>query len=589
MTQPAENNVISVEQWLSGKSARPNTPPPTPPPAAPMFTGGGADPYARKAIDEECAILSTTTEGSRNHQLNTAAFKLASLVDAGRADRDATIAQLADAARRCGLSESEIMPTINSAFRGSAAKVGARVVPELEPIAPAYVLDPEDLAPADDGDAFREPARLAGGETDATPKQAPPTSAAVPDIIALEGNFWERPSLRRIRDAALNRMCSPWAVLAHCVARALAFVPTTATLPPLIGGDRGGSLNWYAVAVDRSGGGKSAAAAVAKSLIPHSAETRHLGSGEGLIECYWPAFEPPKSGEEDFANTHPRAFTFQADEIDAVAAVSARTGSTLMPYLRTAFTGGALGASYRGRTKQIIPEQEYRLTLVVSAQPRRCAAILADADGGTPQRFMWFPANDPRISAAKAKPFDPIAPLDIANDYLIGQYITIPPAAQKLILEQCELRGKGTGEALDGHAVFCREKFAYGLAVMAGRNHMTDDDWHLSGIAADVSNATREWAAACVAESATEDAADRGRLAGVAASAADEEKSRRASERVRAVGRLVMERLASGPMTQGALNKSLNRDARPYLIAALQALQVAEMVAMDEQRRWVKK
>lgn len=576
MTQPAENNVISVEQWLSGKPAQP--PPPPPPPGVVVQFSGNADPYARKAIDEECAILSTTTEGSRNHQLNVSAFKLASLVDAGRAGRDETINLLQAAARSSGLDESEIMPTINSAFRGSAAKVGARVVPELEPIAPAYVLDPEDVQPP--------AAPCSASDNDRTPNTPP---ASTVDILALERDFWDRPSLKHIRDAALNRMCAPWAVLAHCVARALAFVPTTAVLPPLIGGDRGGSLNWYAVAVDRSGGGKSAAAQVAKSLIPHSADTRHLGSGEGLVECYWPAFEPPKSGDEEFANTHPRAFIFQADEIDTIGALGARTGSTLMPHLRTAFTGGSLGGGYRGRTKQIIPEQEYRLTLVVSAQPRRCASILADADGGTPQRFMWFPANDPRISAAKARPFDPITPLEIATDYLIGKYIPIPASAQKLILEQCELRGKGAGEALDGHAVFCREKFAYALAVLDGRNQMSEDDWELSGIAADVSNAIRDWAAACVADSATEDAEDRGRLAGVSASAADEEKTRRASERMRAVGRLVMERLASGPMTQGALNKSLNRDARPYLVAALQALQVAEMVTLDEQRRWVKR
>lgn len=583
MTDAAPNNVVSFEEWLSGKPATQPTPRPATPQPAAAYTGN-ADAYARKAINEECATLSTTTEGSRNHQLNVAAFKLASLCAAGRADRDATIAQLADAARRCGLTESEIMPTINSAFRGSAAKVGARVVPELEPIAPAYVFDPEDLTPPD------RSGKGSGSVAAGTAPKAEQAAGAVPDILALEGGFWERPSLKRIRDAALNRMCAPWAVLAHCVARALAFVPTTATLPPLIGGDHGGSLNWYAVAVDRSGGGKSAAAAVAKSLIPHSAETRHLGSGEGLIECYWPAFEPPKSGDEEFvATSHPRAFTFQADEIDTIGALGARTGATLMPYLRTAFTGGALGAGYRGRTKQIIPEQEYRLTLVVSAQPRRCASILADADGGTPQRFMWFPANDPRISAADAKPFDPIEPLDIATNYLIGKYITIPAAAQQLILEQCELRGKGAGDALDGHAVFCREKFAYGLAVLDHRNHMTDDDWELSGIAANVSNATREWAAACVADSATEDAEDRGRLAGVSASAADDEKNRRASERTTRVGRLVMERLTDGPMTQGALNKSLNRDARTYLAAALQALQVAELVAIDEQRRWVKK
>ena len=34
----------------------------------------------------------------------------------------------------------------------------------------------------------------------------------------------------------------------------------------------------------------------------------------------------------------------------------------------------------------------YRTTLIISVQPERAGGLLAAVGGGTPQRFMWFPA-----------------------------------------------------------------------------------------------------------------------------------------------------------------------------------------------------
>ena len=57
---------------------------------------------------------------------------------------------------------------------------------------------------------------------------APPISNIRDRLEALENGFWqERESLTAIYTMALARMSSPWAVLAHTVARALTTVPTT--------------------------------------------------------------------------------------------------------------------------------------------------------------------------------------------------------------------------------------------------------------------------------------------------------------------------------------------------------------------------
>ncbi|MGH3969537.1 MAG: hypothetical protein ACRDTV_15830 [Mycobacterium sp.] len=430
-----------------------------------------------------------------------------------------------------------------------------------------------------DGTDF-DPGPAANGNGNGNGDDRP--AAAPLDITGLEADFWQRDSLRTIYDAALARMVAPWAVLAHCAARVLAYVPTNVTLPPLIGGDRGGSLNWYAVTLDRSGGGKSAAADVAASLIPYSAQTRHVGSGEGLIECYWPAFKPPKEGEEDLANNEPRAFIFHVDEIDTLGAVGARSGSTLLPHLCTAFTGGSLGNGYRGRTDQIIPAQEYRLTLVVAAQPARCANLLAGAASGTPQRFMWFPANDRRITVANARPMQPIGALHIAAGYSRITHIEIPDEVTQHVLEQREANAQpGRVAAISGHAVFCREKFAYALAVMDGRVRMSGEDWRLSGIAAAVSDATREYAAAEVARAADDEAAEKGRRTGVTLDASDTTRANLAADRAARIGRWVLDKLKAEPATAGALRRAAGSRDRPYIDGALQRLQAAELVTLD--------
>ena len=73
----------------------------------------------------------------------------------------------------------------------------------------------------------------------------------------------------------------------------------------------------------------------------------------------------------------------------------------------------------------------------------------------------------------------------------------------------------GNDNALDGHALFCREKFAYALALFDGRTQMDSDDWKLSGIAAAVSDWCRLRAQNTLTQAETTMAAERGRLRGV--------------------------------------------------------------------------
>lgn len=103
--------------------ARPagNYTPPTPAPA-------GADRYAAAALTAECAAVAATTEGSRNHQLNTSAYNLGQLIGCGALDRGTVESALRDAARACGLTDTEVGPTLASGINSGMQY--PRTIPE---------------------------------------------------------------------------------------------------------------------------------------------------------------------------------------------------------------------------------------------------------------------------------------------------------------------------------------------------------------------------------------------------------------------------------------------------------------------------
>jgi Bifunctional DNA primase/polymerase, N-terminal/Protein of unknown function (DUF3987) len=409
---------------------------------------------------------------------------------------------------------------------------------------------------------------------------------AAPALADCEQDFWtNRESLKQIYAAAIARMCAPWAVLAHCAARALYTVSPSVTLPPLIGGP--GSLNWFCNVVAPSGGGKSAAEDVAHELIPIPIEQRALGSGEGFIEAY----QRPKEDHAEGFTTQYSAIVFVADESDGFSALTSRQGSTLLSTLRTAWTGKTISFGYRGRAAQKLAAHSYRTTLVVAVQPSQARWLLDDHGAGTPQRFMWFPGTDPRITA-ETRTSAAITPLSLPSwtKWQYGGNLAIPAEAERLIVHERAKAARGEQDALDGHALFCREKFAFALAVLDGRSEMTSEDWRLSGIAADVSARSRQWVAACIEARADEDAKRVGARQGVARVAAADVVVTHEVERGQRITRWVLKHLgAHGAATEGDMYRALASRDRPHLAAAIGALQAADSIVARDDGLWSKK
>ena len=73
--------------------------------------------YGAAALERELGRLAQTSEGARNHQLNTAAHALGRLVASGHLGSDEVLAGLLTVGRRIGLTDDECVKTIGSGVR----------------------------------------------------------------------------------------------------------------------------------------------------------------------------------------------------------------------------------------------------------------------------------------------------------------------------------------------------------------------------------------------------------------------------------------------------------------------------------------
>ena len=219
----------------------------------------------------------------------------------------------------------------------------------------------------------------------------PPPEPVVPESDVSE--FWpERDILRYIYTYARAARVSPWALLGVLLVRTAARIPSNVVLPPLVGGRV--SLNTYVALTSESGGGKGSAENAADDagleLGIEPVPSIGPGSGEGIGHLF-AAYDKKKDG----VVMHAPSVILSAAEIDTLAALKNRQGSTLMAELRKGWFGEPLGFGYVDKAKRIpVERHRYRLGLVIGVQPARAQTVLEDVGAGTPQRLLWLPGDD---------------------------------------------------------------------------------------------------------------------------------------------------------------------------------------------------
>ncbi|MGP5271272.1 hypothetical protein ACTXK0_12830 [Corynebacterium variabile] len=310
--------------------------------------------------------------------------------------------------------------------------------------------------------------------------------------------FSHSAATRAVWHAARARLGSPWAVLGCVLSATVAATGPHLQLPALVGGP--GSLNLLVSLVGEPGSGKGTAEGIAHHLFTITDEHGNeievpelpLGTGEGVAELFTRRDQP---GDAPTAPT-PDRVVFRIPEIDALAAASSKRESTIMPVLRQAFMAEPLGHTGASQaTTRNVPAHTYRVAVVMGVQPRRSGALLADADGGTPQRVLWCPTAYPGAPDV-TPPAPPTHTIRLPRGARNGNSpltITLPPHVEHQVRENRLRRLRGqAAEGLDGHLLLTQEKTAAALALIDGRTNVTEGDWTAAGAVIDLSTATRE-------------------------------------------------------------------------------------------------
>lgn len=340
----------------------------------------------------------------------------------------------------------------------------------------------------------------------APPSVDPETGELVgPSGGPLDEQFWtSRHYLEQIREAARSRLVSPSAVLGAVLARVAAFTPPSTCLPPTIGGIV--PLSLFVALYGHSGAGKSSPAAAAADLLPVVPQgcvgPLSLGSGEGLVEAFMVLVEETDDNgkKQKVKRQANRGALFMLDEGQALDEMSSRRGSTILPVLRTAWSGGDPGqANASVETRRSLKAGSYAVGLVSLWQAKAAARLLADADGGTPQRFLWLPTDDPDAPddlPAWPGPIGWRPPAPITLDGFVSHHpleLHADIKAEIVIARRAELRGKAVVDPLDSHRRLNKLKVAGVFAVLDGRRDINLEDWELAERVQRQSDAIRAW------------------------------------------------------------------------------------------------
>lgn len=328
-----------------------------------------------------------------------------------------------------------------------------------------------------------------------------PTAASP---LHLPDDFWSASEvLTHIRSAAHARVRPADAVLGAVLARVTAATGPSLCLPAIVG--TRGSLNLMVALVGPSGAGKSSSVALGRELValeaPDFLDDVPIGSGEGLIDMYFELVEDKnedaKKGSKVKRQTKTRALVY-IDEGQVLGEMGARRGTTVMPMLRSAWSGATLGqANASVETRRRLDAGSYRLSAVVGFQPEHGANLLADAAGGTPQRFLWLSATDPAIPDEPPAWPGPVewtpppsrayAGATFVHDLQVPDEVAAEVRANQL----AQARG-ALVDSLDAHQDLGRLKVAAALALLHQRDEaMSAEDWRLAGVVMATSRAVR--------------------------------------------------------------------------------------------------
>jgi hypothetical protein len=388
--------------------------------------------------------------------------------------------------------------------------------------------EPEDLWAGElDGDGYpidpdevysdNTAPHIAEGEVaGATPEESIAARYRLPE------EFWgAREMFKSVRQAAWASQTHPDAVLACVLARASGAAGHEVVFDS--GKGSPGTLSLFACLLAPSGIGKSEAYGAASTLVrlpshltDDTGYADHeifrdglgIGTGEGLAEAYMGTVERETGkmvmkGKGRNAQPEPemkavraivrhRAFFFVDEGETLTKMMRERQGATIGPTIRTAWSGGTLGQANASEDRfRFVPARSYSMGMVIGYQPDTAVAMLSDVGPGTPQRFLWFGAQDTEMPEEMYEWPDHLV---LPPEGMTEGIIRFPLEIKRWL--RAQTRGKHRGEIevdpMDSHEPLMRCKLAALLCWLDGRWEVDRSDWVLGGMIWSVSCAIRD-------------------------------------------------------------------------------------------------
>ncbi|MFT9663699.1 bifunctional DNA primase/polymerase [Mycobacteroides abscessus subsp. abscessus] len=247
----------------------------------------------------------------------------------------------------------------------------------------------------------------------------PVANARTHDWVCHEWIFSATPGLSHVAAAADARGVARWGLLGALLPRVAAAIPPAVRLNPpasnieVTDGDdaaddaSGTSLNVYSVLVSGPSLGKTNTMTEASVLIPNGvAGVRTLppGTGEGFLK----EFPAPHAETDDEAGAVPPigsagesgdSILLESDEIDVFAGEMMRQGSKTTGWYRSMWMGGEIGNTVSDKDRRsFIAAHSYRFGILLGAQPDAVVSMFSETSKGTPQRFLWLPAQQQAVA-----------------------------------------------------------------------------------------------------------------------------------------------------------------------------------------------
>lgn len=457
------------------------------------------------------------------------------------------------------------------------------------------------------------------------------------DTIETRTNFWNRkPQLQLIAQLAAEQDISAWGLLLACMAHRLGHVPPNVVL---VGRDgqpgsslrAGTSVNGFFGITGGTGGGKSITFRLASDLIPPNGGTIPDGTGQGIIKALVETKtvhkdEDGKPLAEPYQMTTflRHSLTIHAPEVKTLNAEFMREGSKTADMMRSIWVGETVGMTNSGSDRNAnLPPNMGRVSGVWGVQPHNASAILSQAEDGTPQRFLWAPAEEYRatLPAGTRNPPPPgtdfpypvfvthplgvVLPKTLRGDDPLPDAIWVhwsPQMAHDIAIAKAQRKAaknrdpyedvseeeaaKVAALEMESHLLLARIKCAVELGWLWGHASPDDQDWELAGIVLAVSKAEMAGLWKTAQQQIVKEARERGRVRALEMHNADGFRADYKNDDIALAAKRVWEVLRTGPHREGQIASSITASSRPYIKDALRLLSDEGKTERDGAHWW---